>query len=70
MGEMYRVRDTRLGFEVAVKVVENFSRDPERLRRSRAEARSASALSDLPTVAEREDAGNRENAPHHGSLTG
>jgi predicted Ser/Thr protein kinase len=45
MGEVYRARDTRLGREVAVKVLPSrLSADPERLRRFEKEARSASSL--------------------------
>jgi serine/threonine protein kinase len=46
MGEIYRARDTRLGREVALKVLpESFSRDADRLRRFEQEARSVAALS-------------------------
>ena len=46
MGEVYRARDSRLGREVAIKVLpEGFARDPERLARFEAEARTVAALS-------------------------
>ena len=45
MGEVYRARDSRLGREVAVKVLSSeFSSDPDRRRRFEQEAQSASAL--------------------------
>ena len=45
MGEVFKARDTRLGREVAVKVLPPaFASDPERLRRFELEARATAAL--------------------------
>ena len=45
MGEVYRARDSRLGRDVAIKVLPSFlSSDSDRLRRFEQEARAAAAL--------------------------
>src|ERR1700722_20451688 len=64
MGEVYRARDSRLGREVAIKVLPNsFSRDPERLRRFEQEACTASALNH-PNILVVYDVGIHDGAPY------
>ena len=63
MGEVYRARDTRLGREVAVKVLsESFTRDPERLRRFEQEARAVAALNH-PNILGLYDIGSQNGSP-------
>ena len=51
MGEVYRARDTRLGRDVAVKILPPaFTADPERLARFEREARVSASL-DHPNIA-------------------
>src|SRR5712664_4264514 len=55
MGEVYRARDTRLGRDVALKILpESFTHDPERIARFRREAQVLAAL----------------NHPHIGAIYG
>jgi eukaryotic-like serine/threonine-protein kinase len=64
MGEVYRARDTRLGREVAVKVLPaSFSQDADRLRRFEQEARAASALNH-PNILTIHDVGQQDGAPY------
>ncbi len=63
MGEVYRAKDTRLGRDVAVKVVrQQLASDPERLSRFEKEARAASQL-DHPCILVVHDVGSHEGSP-------
>src|SRR5437870_2946206 len=65
MGEVYRARDTRLGREVAVKILPPGLADtPERLARFEREARAASSLSD-PHIVAVFDVGSDGNLPYY-----
>jgi eukaryotic-like serine/threonine-protein kinase len=64
MGEVYRARDSRLGREVALKVLPSgFATDADRLRRFEQEARAAGALNH-PNVLAVYDLGTHEGAPY------
>ena len=64
MGEVYRARDTRLGREVAVKVLPaSYSQDADRLRRFEQEARAASALNH-PNIVTLHDIGQQDGSPY------
>jgi len=64
MGEVYRARDTRLGREVALKVVPaDLSSDPERVQRFEHEARAAAALNH-PNILALYDIGSYESSPY------
>jgi eukaryotic-like serine/threonine-protein kinase len=63
MGEVYRAMDTRLGREVALKIVSaSFARDPDRLRRFEQEARAVAALNH-PNILAVFDIGQHEGSP-------
>src|SRR5437773_1145811 len=64
MGEVYRARDTRLGRDVAVKVLPaSLSADAERLRRFEQEARATGAL-DHPNIIAIHDLGTHDGSPY------
>jgi serine/threonine protein kinase len=64
MGEVYRARDSRLGRDVAIKVLPgSFSQDADRLRRFEQEARAAGILNH-PNITAVYDIGQHEDAPY------
>ena len=64
MGEVYRARDTRIGREVAVKILpEGFVSDPDRLRRFEQEARAAGSLNH-PNILVLHDVGTHDGTPY------
>jgi len=63
MGEVYRARDTKLGREVAIKILPRlFTKDPERLRRFEREARVLASLNH-PNIAAIYGAENVDGVP-------
>jgi Tol biopolymer transport system component len=63
MGEVYRARDTRLGRDVAIKVLpEALAHDADRLRRFEQEARAIAALNH-PNILGIHDIGTHDGAP-------
>ncbi len=63
MGEVYKARDTRLGRDVAVKVLPaSFAADSDRLRRFQQEAQAIAALSH-PNILGVHDLGEYQGAP-------
>jgi serine/threonine protein kinase len=64
MGEVYRARDTRLGRDVAVKVLPpSYSADKERLQRFEQEACAAGALNH-PNILSIYDVGTHDGSPY------
>ena len=65
MGEVYRARDTRLGRDVALKILhESFSRETDRLRRFEQEARAVAALNH-PNILAVFDIGTHSDGQHN-----
>ena len=63
MGEVYRAKDTRLGRDVALKILPaSFAREPDLLRRFEQEARAVAALSH-PNILAIHDIGSHDGSP-------
>jgi Tol biopolymer transport system component len=63
MGEVYRARDTRLGRDVAIKILPaTFASDPDRVQRFEQEARAAAALNH-PNILAVHDVGQHDGTP-------
>jgi serine/threonine protein kinase len=63
MGEVFRAKDTRLGRDVALKILpESFAREPDRLRRFEQEARAVAALNH-PNILAVFDIGQQNGSP-------
>jgi len=63
MGEVYRARDTRLGRDVALKILpESFARDADRLRRFEQETQAVAALNH-PNILAIYDVGHHNTSP-------
>ena len=64
MGEVYRAHDSRLGRDVAIKVIPaSFAADADRVRRFEQEARAAAALTH-PNILAVHDIGAHQSAPY------
>jgi serine/threonine protein kinase len=64
MGEVYRARDTRLGRDVAIKILpSNFGDDPDRQRRFEQEARATAGLNH-PNIVAIYDVGAHDGSPY------
>ena len=64
MGEVYRACDTRLGRDVAIKILpESFARDGDRLHRFELEARTVAALNH-PNILALFDIGTHDGSPY------
>src|ERR1700756_3733156 len=63
MGEVYRARDTRLGRDIALKILpESFAREGDRLHRFEQEARAVAALNH-PNILAIFDTGQNNGSP-------